>query len=39
MFDRRPDPQLVADLIAAQAWTEAESADAAAVELIDQAMA
>jgi hypothetical protein len=39
MFDRRPDSQLVADLVAAQAWPEAESAEAAAVELIDQAMA
>jgi hypothetical protein len=39
MFDRCPDPQLVADLIAAQAWPEADSAAAAAVELIDQAMA
>jgi hypothetical protein len=39
MFDRSPDPRLVADLIAAQAWPEAESAEAAAVELIDQAMA
>jgi hypothetical protein len=39
MFDRCPDPQLVTDLVAAQAWPEAESAEAAAVELIDQAMA
>ena len=39
MFERCPDAQLVADLIAAQAWPEADSADAAAVELIDQAMA
>ncbi|MDX6367016.1 MAG: hypothetical protein QOK30_2092 [Nocardioidaceae bacterium] len=39
MFDRCPDPQLVADLVAAQAWPEAENAAAAAVELIDQAMA
>jgi hypothetical protein len=39
MFDRCPDPQLVADLVPAQARPEAESADAAAVELIDQAMA
>jgi hypothetical protein len=39
MFDRCPDPQLVADLVAAQAWPEADSAAAAAVELIDQAMA
>jgi hypothetical protein len=39
MFDRCPDAQLVADLVAAQAWPEADSADAAAIELIDQAMA